>query len=299
MHPYINDQSSDPPKLKVYLNLDNLVGLPADSVWEEVSGDAVWQRLQADGFTGVQLTDFETACPPDFLGYGGLDRINHPEETEVVFARHAERGDAFLTLHVGWGMESDQEMDALVSTILTAQNQYNLPTFIETHRATITQDMWRTVELTKRFPAVRFNGDFSHLYCGQEIVYGDFEAKLAFLQPVFDRVGFVHGRIAAPGYMQAPIETLDAPPRAALGRDYLADFKSMWTRAMAGFLQNAGPGDVLIFTPELLRPEIYYARAFPGPDGQLVEESDRYAQALLYRQLAEQCFAAAQAQVEA
>jgi len=161
MNPYINDQSSDPPKLKVYLNLDNLVGLPADSVWEEVSGDAVWQRLQADGFTGVQLTDFETACPPDFLGYGGLDRINHPEETEVVFARHAERGDAFLTLHVGWGMESDQEMDALVSTILTAQNQYNLPTFIETHRATITQDMWRTVELTKRFPAVRFNGDFS------------------------------------------------------------------------------------------------------------------------------------------
>ena len=53
-------------------------------------------------------------------------------------------------------------------------------------------------ELTKRFPEIRFNADFSHYYCGQEMVYGDFEAKLDFMAPIFERVGFIHGRIAAP-----------------------------------------------------------------------------------------------------
>ena len=37
---------------------------------------------------------------------------------------------------------------------------------IETHRATICQGMWRTVQFVKRFPELRFNGDFSHWYAG-------------------------------------------------------------------------------------------------------------------------------------
>jgi hypothetical protein len=150
--------------------------------------------------------------------------------------------------------------------------------------------MWRTVQLVKRFPDILFNGDFSHLYCGQEMVYGDFEAKLDFLQPVFDRIGFMHGRIAAPGFMQAPIGSVDGCPRMALGANYLEHFKEMWRRAMSGFKQHAGPGDVLIFAPELLRADIYYARVIEAADGSLHEESDRYAEALLYRDLARECF---------
>jgi hypothetical protein len=75
--------------------------------------------------------------------------------------------------------------------------------------------------------------------------------------------------------------------------DYLADFRALWTHAMGGFLRSAGPGDVLIFAPELLAGTYYYARLFPSPSGELVEESDRYAQALLYRGLARSCFASA------
>jgi len=50
---------------------------------------------------------------------------------------------------------------------------------------------------------------------------------------------------------------------------------------MLGFLRAARRGDVLIFAPELLTGSNYYARMFPNPSGQLLEESDRYAQALL------------------
>jgi hypothetical protein len=75
--------------------------------------------------------------------------------------------------------------------------------------------------------------------------------------------------------------------------DYLEHFKEMWIRAMLGFLRAAGPGDELIFAPELLAGTHYYARLFPVASGGLIEESDRYAQALLYRRLAFKCFAEA------
>ena len=52
---------------------------------------------------------------------------------------------------------------------------------------------------------IRFNGDFSHYYTGQEMVYGDIEAKWTFMQPIFDRVRFIHARIGSPGCMQVDI----------------------------------------------------------------------------------------------
>ena len=113
------------------------------------------------------------------------------------------------------------------------------------------------------------------------------------MQPIFDRVGFLHGRIASPGCIQVPIDfDITARPLQAHGAvNYLEHFKELWTRAMLGFLQTADLGDVLIFATELLSGEYYYARLFPNANGQLAEESDRYSQALLYKDLARGCFA--------
>lgn len=293
-----NDGSTNAPRLRVYLNLDNLVDLRADSVFPiELAADARARdtRLASDGFEGVQLTTDAPLAPGSSLPHCGLDRVNTPAEADPIAQKHAARGDQCLTLHVGWGLEDDDAVDRLVEAVLRSADRHRLPTFIETHRATITQDLWRTVRLTERFPEVRFNGDFSHFYCGQELVYGDWATKLAFMQPVFDRIGFIHGRIASPGNMQVPIDAdLSARPRQAHGPvDYLAHFRELWTRAMQGFLHAADPGDALIFAPELLASTHYYARKCPAPSGRLVEETDRYAQALLYRDLARECFATA------
>jgi hypothetical protein len=296
----LNDGSGHPPKLRVFLNLDSLVDLPADSAFPSAllnnaaSRDA---QLAADGFEGVQVTHDGPLEPGSALPHCGLGRINCPEEADTVIGRRSARGDQCVTLHVGWGVEDDDAIDRLVEAILSASAKHRLPTFIETHRATVTQDMWRTVQIARRFPEVRFNLDLSHYYCGQEMVYGDFEAKLDFLQPLFDRCGFIHGRIAAPGWMQAPIGVdPEAKPAMAHGVDYLAHFRAMWTRAMAGFIRRAETGSILVFAPELLRSEIYYARSFPDSDGQLVEESDRYAQAVLYGPIARECFRTASQQ---
>jgi hypothetical protein len=292
---FFNDGSGEPPKLSVYLNLDNLVDLRPDSIWPALEGLPLCQRLLEDGFEGVQLTSSDPHLSGAPLRHCGLNRINTPAEADAIAARHAARGDRCITVHVGWGLEDDDEVSHLVESILIASEKHHLPIFIETHRATITQDMWRTVQITAKFPEVRFNGDFSHYYCGQELVYGDWAAKLAFMAPIFARVGFLHGRIASPGCMQVPVDTdLAAKPRQAHGViNYLDHFKELWTSSMLGFLRIADPGDVLIFAPELLSGANYYARKFPVSFSQLSEETDRYAQALLLKDLARACFAEA------
>jgi hypothetical protein len=296
MSQLLNDGSNDAPKLFVYLNLDNLVDLRAGSVWPGLDGEARYLRLKADGFEGVQLTNDDPALKGAALPHCGLDFIRTPEEADSVAAKHMRRGDSCITVHVGWGLENDDDVFRLVDAVLAASDRHGLPIFIETHRATITQDLWRTVQIARKFPEVRFNGDFSHYYCGQELPYGGVDVKFDFMEPIFARTGFLHGRIASPGSMQVPIEAdMDARPAQAHGlANYLDDFKEIWVRAMLGFLRMARAGHVLIFAPELLSGTYYYARLFPDASGKLVEETDRYAQALLYKDLAKSCFAEAQ-----
>ena len=79
MRHYLNDGSTDAPKLRVYLNLDNLADLRPDSVWPGLEGNERMARLRADGFDGVQVTSGE---PPSasVMPFCGLDRINAPAE---------------------------------------------------------------------------------------------------------------------------------------------------------------------------------------------------------------------------
>jgi hypothetical protein len=293
---FFNDGSSTPPRLSVYFNLGNLVNLRTGTAWRGIEGPRRYQQLIEDGFEGVQLTMDAPPIHEVALPYCGLSRINTPSEADAIAAKHAGRGDLCLTIHAGWGLEDDDEVFRLVEAILTASDKHHLPIFLETHRATITQDLWRTLQITKKFPEVRFNGDFSHYYCGQELVYGDWKTKLAFMEPIFARIGFMHGRIASSGCMQVPIDAdHSSRPLQAHGLiNYLDHFKDLWICAMLGFLHIALPGDVLIFAPELLDGTYYYARLFQDASGCLVEESDRYAQALLYKSLARACFTEAQ-----
>ncbi len=168
-----------------------------------------------------------------------------------------------------------------------------IPLYIETHRATITQDVWRTIQLTKRIPDIRINGDFSHFYTGEVLPYGDLNTKFNAMHPIFDRKCVsMHGRIGSTCCMQVMTlrDGVTPIPQGFGIHDFLAHYREMWTRAMLGFLRSAKTGDYLVLAPEILAPDIYYARQFPAPDGKLQEESDRYAQALVYAQIARECF---------
>jgi hypothetical protein len=254
--------------------------------------------IRSAGYDGIQFIDpLDRAALAEAralgLGVCGSHRVNAPAEAAPIAQAAADAGLECLTLHVGWGMESDDQGARLIEAVLDAATRYRIPLYVETHRATLFQDMQRAVTFAERFPGLRFNGDFSHWYTGSEMVYGGFEKKLAYIQPVLDRVRFIHGRIGSPGCMQVAINPDDPAP-------YIAHFRTLWTRCFEGFLRAVASPDpdlapqqpFITFTPELLAPGIYYARTFQG-----AEESDRWQQSLLLAQIARECFVAATSKV--
>jgi hypothetical protein len=119
------------------------------------------------------------------------------------------------------------------------------------------------------------------------MVYGGIENKWDFIQPVFDRVRFMHGRIGNPGCIQVDVTNNE-------NLSYVEHFKHMWIRSFKGFLKSAQLGDYICFTVELLKADIFYARTIIAPDGNEQEEGDRWQQALLYKEIIQQCWEAAQ-----
>ncbi len=175
----------------------------------------------------------------------------------------------------------------MIEAVLEASLQVGIPMFAETHPATIFQDPWRSVQFAKRFPELRFNGDFSNWYTGCEFVYGGFESKMKFIAPILHKTRFLHGRIENPGCIQVDVGDGDVDRHP-----YVAHYRSMWTEAFAGFLSDPDAHDVIWFAPELLAADIYFARTFAG-----LEESDRWEQSLVLCRIAKECFAQAMTRV--
>jgi len=276
------DGSTNAPRYVPFINMGNFEALPEWSTAPTGDFPEVLAGIKEAGFEGVQGGDAEQVRDAGLL-YSTSGRIDDAEQAEDAAKMGVDTGAICVTVHAGTGWEDDAAADKLVDLTLEASAKHDMPIYIETHRATITQDHWRCTQLANRNPEMRFNGDFSHWYTGLEMWYGDIDAKFDFATPVFDRVRFLHGRIGNPGSMQVSVgETYDE----ALEKSFVQHFLDMWTRCCKGFQKDAQPGDVLGFAPELLHPEIFYAREMTiAETGELREESDRWQQALIYKDL--------------
>lgn len=276
-----NDGTANSPALRIDINYGNCDGLPEFSTGPQDGDRQKHEAMANAGFKGVQ-DGVPELCKDLGLELTAHARVNKTGDLDDLLPQWKNLGYNCATVHLGWGMESDQETDVLAEYILKSSQKFDFPIYIETHRATVTQDMFRTVELVKRFPEIRFNGDFSHWYTGQEMVYGDFEQKLKFIAPIFERVRFLHGRIGNPGSIQVTVD----PNK---NQSFVEHFKEMWIRSFQGFLKTAVPGDYICFTVELLRSDIFYARTIES-GGRSVEEGDRWQQALLYKEMVQTCW---------
>jgi hypothetical protein len=243
------------------------------------------QAVRYAGYDGVQLVQpLNRALRDEVLAMGlavcGSGRVNTPDEAGPLAKEAREEGLECLTLHVGWGIESNDEAVALINAVLEASVKYSVPLYPETHRATIFQDPWRAIHFLEQFPELEFNGDFSHWYTGTEMAYGGFENKLEFMRPILSRIAFIHGRIGNPSCMQ-----VDIGNGSAEERPHVRHFRALWTESFRGFLRRRSSLDSFCFAPELLGPELYYARVFDGR-----EESDRWQQSLILASIARECF---------
>ena len=278
-----NDGTQRVPYLRLDLNIWSIDDLPSFSSGP-VNLPAVdqYRMIKDAGFEGIQDGDVHLAVQAG-LRLTGQHRMNQVGDLDEKIREWTSEPYDCATIHVGWGIESELEADRLIGYALEISSKNNFPIYIETHRATLTQDLWRTVELVKRFPEIRFNGDFSHWYTGLEMVNGDFEAKLDFIAPVLERVRFIHGRIGNPGSIQVTVHPEEDEP-------FVAHFREMWTRSFMGFIKAAQPGDYLCFTPELLPSTYYYAQKVRDKEGRLTEADDRWSQALYYQKIARTCW---------
>jgi len=251
------------------------------------------RAIRDAGYDGIQFVEPLRPALLDearMLGLGvcGSGRVNEPSDANRLAGEARHMGLECLTLHVGWGMEGQDQATRLIESVLSASVRHSIPLYVETHRATIFQDMWRTVQFIGQFPQLQFNGDFSHWYTGLEMVYGGFENKLWFIQPVIERVHFLHGRIGNPGCIQVDIGDL----KNAAKQPFVAHFRTLWTRVFLAFLQRCPKGGSFCFTAELLASKVYYARKFRGR-----EESNRWQQSLVLTKIARDCFDQAQKQL--
>ena len=266
------------PRLRCFMNLQAFADMPKRP-------SSSLQAIRDAGYDGVQLMHpIGHAVKEEAQRIGlcvcGAGRVNVPAEAELLAKEARDEGLECLTLHVGWGTENNDEAAALIEAVLDAAEKYDVPLYPETHRATIFQDPWRTLQFLARFPELEFNGDFSHWYTGTEMVYGGFETRLEFILPVLGRIGFVHGRIGDSCCMQ-----VDVGDGSEHGRPYVGHFRALWTESFVGFLRRRPLPDRFCFAPELLGPEYNYARMLDGR-----EESDRWQQSLALVSIAQECF---------
>jgi hypothetical protein len=288
--------SSEAPRLRKDMNDVTFLGLPA---WSAGPGPGLPQIIDALRAAGVEAV--QSRAPQPFLEAGfratGLARVMTAGDADVFAQRGAELGLDFTTVQLGDGLESVADGERLVGDLLEAAVRRGHALHLETHRGTITQDMRRTLDLVARFPDLRFTADLSHWYTGLEMTFGDFAGKLDRLSPVFARVRSIHGRIGDSGCIQVGMSV--DPDREAI-----THFSEMWRRCCRGFLDGAGPGDVLSFAAELLPHSasfggrtvtVNYARLARGDDGALHEESDRWTDAEALWRVAQGAFAAAAA----
>jgi sugar phosphate isomerase/epimerase len=273
---------ASPIRLRCFMNLqafDTMRQAPSNSL----------EALRDAGYEGVQFTE-----PPDRarkeeavrlgLGVCGSGRVNAPADADRLAKEASAEGLECLTLHVGWGTEDDNEAAKLIEAVIDASAKHSVPLYPETHRATIFQDPWRTVQFLGKFPELEFNADFSHWYTGTEMVYGGVDVKMKLLVPVLRRIAFMHGRIGNPGCMQ-----VDVGDGSGDGLPSVDHFRALWTESFAGFLRRRPATDRFCFAPELLGLEHYYARTFDGR-----EETDRWRQSLVLVRIARECFADAE-----
>ncbi len=286
--PNTNDGSSRAPRLLHGISFVTPAALPDWSAGPRGSTETINAALKAAGYEALQTIEPDKAVAAGLIPTGMMRIFDDVAQMRERVSMFRDAGCDCTTVHLGTGLESDDEMVRLAEAMLEIAESERHPVYLETHRATMTQDIRRTLDLIERLPELRFNGDFAHWYIGHEFTYGDMEMKFTALAPVFERTRFLHLRVSSNAFGQVTA----SDPAEARHTDY---YRRMWTAACEGFLRSAGPGDYLAVQPELLPARAFYPQMVPGPDGEMREESDRWIEARHLIDIAEQCFAAARA----
>ncbi|WP_082197994.1 sugar phosphate isomerase/epimerase [Bacillus sp. FJAT-26390] len=281
----INDGSSNAPRLELQQSWWAMNLLGEDG--KEWTMEQKFEKIADAGYTAISAAVPSQAEEEEWQRLLdryklGFNAIAFPDKVEDISAyiKDAKRFGRvqYLNLQVMDSFVINDEAIKLLSGLLSQASEAGIPTFIETHRGTVTQDLIRTAEYVRELPELRLMIDLSHY-----VVAGELNGSLTKTERYFDtlleRTSGIHARVSNGEQVQIDVGAEGDHPM-------LPHFERWWSKGMSYWLRQAQPGDVLPFVTEL-GPPGFYAVTRRNTAGDEVEISDRWQQALLFKKIAE------------
>jgi hypothetical protein len=285
---HVNDGSSDPPKLWIAINVWGLEKIPAGapewSLEEKIERlaqaggfDAIDRYTPADAKSMAAVEELDRLTKKHGFKVGMATSIDRLEQIDVAVALAKKAGTPYVDVMTGPYTMPEDDAVRLIRAISDRFRAEKIALAVQTHRGLVTQDLVRTVAYTRAIPDLRFDLDLSHYFVAGEI--GEdltADGRNAF-EPILERAVMMDGRVSNGEQVQ-----IDIGPTG--DNAYARRFAALWKKVMVSWLKRARPGDVLPFRIELGPPNY----AILDLEGR--EISDRWAQTLVLRALAEGLF---------
>jgi hypothetical protein len=165
-------------------------------------------------------------------------------------------------------------------TWLAIADEEKLPIQFETHRNSITNDLFSTLLLLDAVPQMRLSADLSHYVVDREMMQPITTEYQSYIGRILERSDSFQGRVANRCQIQLP---LNFPQH----RVWIDTFLDWWRRGFASWRRRSPADQDCIFLCEL-GPRDY---AITDANGE--ELSDRWSEALLLKDWAAGCWAEA------
>lgn len=254
---------------------------------KEWSTEERFEKIAEAGYSGIcgwipakeEMDKWHKLLDKYNLGFSALAFPRSVEDIQVSLDAAAAFGRvSYINAQVMDAFVTDQVAVRLLEGIVAASEQANIPVYIETHRGTVTQDLIRTVSYCKALPHMPLTIDLSHYVVAGEM-NGTSEMAEAHFDQLLKHTACLHARVSDGEKVQVDVGAEGDHPM-------LLHFKRWWRKAMVQWIAKAKPGDALPFVTEL-GPPGNYAMTYRDALGQVMEASDRWQQALLFKRIAE------------
>ncbi|MDZ7643617.1 MAG: hypothetical protein U5K76_04895 [Woeseiaceae bacterium] len=186
--------------------------------------------------------------------------------------------DACLVNIIGGVMPvAVEDASARGRTVDRHGQRVRLPVLFETHRDSLLNDLYFTLQLMERVPAMRLCADLSHFVVDREMRLPVRAADAAYIATILDRAECFQGRIANREQVQVQIEFPQHRP-------WVDQFRAWWLDGMQRWRERSAADATLVFLCELGPPPY----AITDRDG--LELSDRWHEAAQIRRWAMQAW---------
>ncbi|MCM3747210.1 sugar phosphate isomerase/epimerase [Paenibacillus pasadenensis] len=289
------------PRLEVLMSWWGMTGLGQDNGGAEWSMEEKVRRIAEAGFDGIhgglpddeEAADWNRLLEQYGLSYSTTAHLSSAGELDEYLHKANLFGKIdFVNVQVLKPFLTGEPAVQMLGEMAEVSRKAGIPTFIETHRGTITQDLLRTAEYVQSLAKLELTIDFSHYVVAGEMVGVSDEAELL-LQELLTRTRSIHARVSNGEQIQVGIPSdvsiAEIETESNADEPMLKHFLRWWLCGMSNWRQAAQAGDVLPFVCELGPP--LYAITVRGEVGVKRELSDRWTQSLLFARLARELWA--------